>query len=61
MTITFLAVCWLRQPVPPVIVTDCPMTTTFFKMAPYRMAIMNEDDWKNDKNHKRDLTNNLVT
>ena len=31
------------QPDSQVVVTGCPMTITFFKMAAYRIAIMNDD------------------
>ncbi len=56
------------QPVSQVIVTGCPVTITFFKMAPYRIGVMNEDigkfgydstqhaENKKDKNHEKDLT-----
>ena len=37
---------WSTQPDSQVIVTGWPVTITFFKMAAYRIAIMNEDTGK---------------
>ncbi len=42
VTVTFPAV-WSTQPDSQVIVSCCPVTITFFKMAPYRRAIMTND------------------
>ncbi len=44
MTITnFLQSDWSTQPDSQVIVTGRPLTITFFKIAPYCIAIMHED------------------
>ena len=47
------------------IVTVVPVTITFLKMAPYRIAIVKEDIRTHatkikDKNHEKDLTKNIL-